>query len=179
MKKATIYTRSGDTGTTSLIGGTRVPKDHLRVETYGTIDELNAHLGVLATLIPEHPQCSVVERIENTLFSVGVCLADEKCDSTPDIEQELASLEKCIDAMEATLPPIKAFLLPGGNRASAQANLCRTVCRRAERRLTTLSHECEIPQTVYAYINRVSDYLFTLSRLLNDRVEKKWEKCWK
>ncbi len=179
MKKATLYTRSGDNGTTSLIGGTRVAKDNSRVEAYGTIDELNAHLGLLAVSLGEHPQRQIIEQIENTLFSIGVSLADEKGLYPINLEQQIATLENAIDTIEAALPQIKDFLLPGGNLSSAQANLCRTVCRRAERRLTTLSNECKITHNVTAYINRISDYLFSLSRLLNDGTEKKWEKCWK
>lgn len=175
MKKATIYTGCGDTGSTSLTHGTRVPKDHHRVEAYGTIDELNACIGLLCAALPaeQHP---FMERIENNLLTIGCALADEKNGTATIGEQEIAALEQEIDAIEAALPPMHKFILPGKSEAAARANICRTVCRRAERRLVTLQRECPTAPAAAAYINRLSDYFFLLQRQLAEGVEKKWEK---
>lgn len=175
MKKATIYTGCGDDGTTSLMHGTRVPKDHPRVEAYGTIDELNACIGLLCAALPaeQHP---TMQRIENNLLTIGCALADET-GCTPTIaEEDIATLEKEIDKLEASMPPMHKFILPATNDAAARANLCRTVCRRAERRLVTLQREYPIAPCTATYINRLSDYLFLLQRQLACGVEKKWEK---
>lgn len=178
MKKSAVYTRTGDTGTTTLAGGKRVAKDHPRVETYGSIDELNAHVGLLATSMRNHSQHATLETIMNNLFTIGSYFAceDAVC-MVPDCAAE--QLEKEIDTIDSLLTPIHAFLLPGSNEASARANMCRTVCRRIERRIVALAAETEIPQQIYTYINRLSDYFFVLSRLLDNGAEKKWEKCWK
>ncbi len=175
MKKATIYTGCGDDGTTSLMHGTRVPKDHPRVEAYGTIDELNACIGLLCAALPteQHP---TMQRIENNLLTIGCALADET-GCTPTIaEEDIATLEKEIDKLEASMAPMHKFILPATNDAAARANLCRTVCRRAERRLVTLQREYPIAPCAATYINRLSDYLFLLQRQLACGVEKKWEK---
>ena len=175
MKKATIYTGSGDDGSTSLTHGTRVPKDDPRVEAYGTIDELNACIGLLCAALPaeQHP---FIERIENNLLTIGYAIADEKNGNTAIDEQETAALEQAIDALEASLPPMHKFILPGNDEAAARANMCRTVCRRAERRLVTLQRECPTAPRAAAYINRLSDYFFLLQRQLTEGAEKKWEK---
>lgn len=175
MKKATIYTGCGDDGTTSLMHGTRVSKDHPRVEAYGTIDELNACIGLLCAALPteQHP---TMQRIENNLLTIGCALADET-GCTPTIaEEDIATLEKEIDKLEASMAPMHKFILPTTNEAAARANLCRTVCRRAERRLVTLQREYPIAPCTATYINRLSDYLFLLQRQLACGVEKKWEK---
>lgn len=179
MKKATIYTRNGDKGTTHLAGGSKVEKDHLRVEAYGTLDELNAHLGILAANIQEDEQRSIIENTINNIFSIGCYLAQEKESKSPVIAEAITELESHIDNIDAKLPVLENFILPIGSKASLQANLCRTVCRRAERRIVTLSHKEKIDALILAYINRLSDYLFSLSRLLNTEEEKKWEKYWK
>ena len=175
MKKATIYTGSGDNGTTSLTHGTRVPKDHPRVEAYGTIDELNACIGLLHACLPTEQHCTM-QRIENNLLTIGCALADEQCNHSPIKEDEIAILEQAIDQLEATLPPMHKFILPAANEAAARANLCRTVCRRAERRLVTLQRECPTAPCTATYINRLSDYLFLLQRQLTEGEEKKWKK---
>lgn len=175
MKKATIYTGCGDDGTTSLMHGTRVSKNHPRVEAYGTIDELNACIGLLCAALPteQHP---TMQRIENNLLTIGCALADET-GCTPTIaEEDIATLEKEIDKLEASMAPMHKFILPATNEAAARANLCRTVCRRAERRLVTLQREYPIAPCTATYINRLSDYLFLLQRQLACGVEKKWEK---
>lgn len=179
MKKAAVYTRTGDNGTTSLIGDTRVEKDHPRVEAYGTLDELNAQLGLLAIAMGNHQQRATVERIENNIMSVSCILATEKNVQCTVAVNETTLIEKEIDSIEAQLPPLAGFVLPSSVYASAQANVCRTVCRRAERRIVTLSKSCQIDNSILTYINRISDYLFSLSRLLNDGEEKKWEKTCK
>lgn len=176
MKKATIYTGTGDNGTTSLIGGTRVPKDHKRVEAYGTIDELNAHLGLLIVAIDDDEAISMLEEAESNLLAIGSSLATEGDTATSLPQAGITVLENAIDCMEAELPPMHKFILPGGNEAAARANLCRTVCRRAERAIVSLSRESMIDSTILVYINRLSDYLFLLQRQLLDGKEKIWEK---
>ena len=176
MKKARIYTGTGDNGTTSLVGGTRVSKDNIRVETYGTLDELNAHIGLLAIALENEEQLAMLERIENNLFAIESSLATEGKPECMIPAEEITSLEKAMDRIEAELPPMKSFILPGGNEAAARANLCRTVCRRAERNITALSRETWIDPAIPVYVNRLSDYLFLLQRQLLDGEEKIWEK---
>ncbi len=175
-KKAAIYTGKGDDGTTSLIGGTRVRKDHIRVEAYGTLDELNAHLGLLAAAIDDKKKAEFIEHIERTLLTIGYHLADENSEKCLIAEEDIAQLERVIDNLEASLPAMRTFILPGGREAAARANLCRTVCRRAERAMVTLNEEKNIAPEALVYINRLSDYLFLLQRELSGGEEKKWEK---
>lgn len=179
MKKAGIYTRTGDNGITSLADGTRVSKEHPRVEAYGTLDELNALLGLLAIAMENHAQRPTVENIMNNIFSLSSYLAQENAATCPVTPEAIESIEAIIDELAASLPPAGGFLLPSSHPASAQANLCRTVCRRAERRMATLNSHSPVDLLATAYINRLSDYLFTLSRILNKGEEKKWEKYWK
>lgn len=165
-----IYTRSGDKGRTSLIGGRRVSKTHYRLEAYGTIDELNAHLGLLVAQLPSSSaQLSTLLRVQNTLFVLGAQLA-----TPPDVPTTatvtpamVQGLEAAIDDIDRQQPPLRAFVLPGGCLPSAQCHVCRTVCRRAERRVLTLASRVAIPAEVCSYLNRLSDYLFVLARLLN------------
>lgn len=178
MKKATIYTRGGDSGETSLIGGTRVPKDHPRVEAYGTIDELNASLGLLATHLEPREQ-SIIEKAENTLLDIGCDLAREESRDTAVNATSIQALEQAIDTLEEELPPMHDFILPSRGEAAARANLCRTICRRAERRIVTLQREHPVAPGTLQYINRLSDYLFLLQRHLCEGEEKKWEKSCK
>lgn len=178
MKKSAIYTRCGDKGTTSLIGGKRVAKYHPRVEAYGTIDELNANIGLLMAVLDDHPQLPTLESIANNLFNIGCILANDE--TSDDIPQDaIEKIEEQIDIISARLPRQKGFLLPPAEEKAARANQCRTVCRRAERRITTLAKEAEIPPAICSYINRLSDYFFVLSRLLCNGAEKYWEKHWK
>lgn len=178
MKKSAIYTRNGDKGTTSLIGGKRVAKCHPRVEAYGCIDELNAHIGLLMAAISTHPQQHILEGIANNLFNIGSILACEE--STADVPQSaIEKIEEQIDTISALLPQQKGFLLPPTAESAARANLCRTVCRRAERKVIALAEENEVSATICSYINRLSDYFFVLSRLLCSGAEKYWEKHWK
>ncbi len=161
---AKIYTRKGDTGTTSLIGGERVPKHHERVEAYGTVDELSAHLGLLrAMLTAEHEDYAFLLTIQKCLLELGAILAAPSADRGFDaICAE--RLEQRIDEISSALPPLREFVISGDNAPSAQAHVCRTVCRRAERHITALSAQPD--EAVCKYINRLSDYLFTLARHL-------------
>lgn len=178
MKKSAIYTRNGDKGTTSLIGGKRVAKYHPRVEAYGTVDELNAHIGVLMATIGDNTQRHTLETVANNLFDIGSILASEE--PAADIPQSaIEEIEEQIDIISAQLPQQKGFLLPPTEESAARANVCRAVCRRAERRITALAEETEIPSSIGSYINRLSDYFFVLMRLLCQGKEKYWEKHWK
>ena len=179
MKKATIYTRTGDSGTTSLCGGTRVAKDHPRVEAYGTLDELNAHLGLLAASLDNAATIGFIEEIENSIFNIGCHLANENCQDSPVDESDVERLEKEIDAISTSLPQLKSFILPAGSEQAARANVCRTICRRAERQMTTLGREHNVAPLAMVYVNRLSDYLFTLQRQLLDGKEKLWQKACK
>jgi len=182
MKKSMVYTRTGDKGTTSLVGGTRVPKTHARLEAYGTIDELNSFIGLLITYLPEGDEKAFLEQVQNNLFVIGSNLAtDQRITQlravsviTPEM---IASMEQRIDEVDASIPPLTAFVLPGGSRGAAVCHVCRTVCRRAERRILNLSEQAEVSPELLAYINRLSDYLFVLSRKINQD-EKKEEIFW-
>lgn len=167
-----IYTKTGDKGTTSLVGGPRVSKTHKRLEAYGTIDELNAHLGLLYTYLTEENDKQLLLRIQNKMFSVGSYLATDQTQTTLNIasrveDEDIEMLELAMDAMDGELPPLTSFVLPGGSRGAAVCHICRTICRRAERRILTLAEDCEIDVYVTTFVNRLSDYLFVLSRKLN------------
>ena len=179
MKKATIYTGTGDNGTTSLCGGTRVAKDHPRVEAYGTLDELNAHLGLLAASLDNAQTIGFIEGVENCIFTIGCHLANEESKESPVSESDIERLEREIDSISASLPPLKSFILPAANEQAARANVCRTICRRAERQMTTLAKEHNIAPLAMVYVNRLSDYLFVLQRQLLDGQEKIWQKACK
>ena len=176
MKKATIYTCTGDSGNTSLAGGTRVAKNHPRVEAYGTLDELNAHLGLLAASIDNAATIGFIEAIENSIFTIGCHLANENDQESPVNESDIERLEREIDTISASLPPLKSFILPANSEQAARANVCRTICRRAERVMVTLGKECTICPCAMVYMNRLSDYLFVLQRQLMDGKEKMWQK---
>ena len=171
-----IYTKTGDAGDTGLFGGGRVPKDDLRVAAYGDVDELNSALGLVRATEPEALGDEVLEAIQRDLFAMGGHLA------TPDPEKVRAALEKAtlgearvramedaIDAADAELAPLRAFILPGGTAKSAALHLARTVCRRAERSVVRLAREAQVPAIFLVYLNRLSDLLFTLARLANHR----------
>lgn len=165
-----IYTCTGDTGTTSLVGGKRVSKTHDRLEAYGTVDELSSHLGLLAARIADMPEHAFLCHTQQTLFDVSAWLATES-ESTykpaPLRPEIVGEVEREIDTLQESLPQLRTFILPGGCAASAQAHVCRTVCRRAERRIIALSETCDVSKTLLCYINRVSDYLFVLARKIN------------
>ncbi|MBQ2126382.1 MAG: cob(I)yrinic acid a,c-diamide adenosyltransferase [Bacteroidaceae bacterium] len=176
MKKAGIYTGTGDCGSTSLGDGTRVAKDHPRVQAYGTLDELNAHLGLLAASIGDSNTIAFIEEIENCIFTIGCHLATGNNSTSPICGNDTAKLEKEIDTISASLPPLKSFILPPGCEQAARANVCRTICRRAERVMTTLCREAHISPEAMVYVNRLSDYLFVLQRQLLQGKEKMWQK---
>ena len=168
-----IYTRTGDQGTTSLVGGQRVSKACARLESYGTIDELCSQIGLLVTYCKNEHDRQFLTDIQYQLFVVGGYLATDVSQhevrpGNQVTEDVITDLEKEIDAINATLPPFRCFILPGGCRAAALCHVCRTVCRRAERRILALCEEgAEVDANVIAYVNRLSDYLFTLARKLN------------
>lgn len=172
MKLDKIYTKTGDDGTTSLVGGVRVPKTHKRLEAYGTIDELNSNLGLLRAYLREKEYIEIIEYVQNELFSIGSYLATDQTKTTLRIEsiihaEDIKKLELEIDKINTTLAPLNTFILPGGNVAACQSHVCRSVCRRAERRIVELQSECDIDSTVLKFVNRLSDFLFVLSRKLN------------
>jgi len=169
--KMRIYTRTGDNGTTGLLGGQRVSKDSPRVEAYGTVDELNAHLGLAIAYLQAHPTFSeILQQVQNHLFVIGAELAvpvGKKPIIKPIGEEEVQALERHIDALEDTLPPLRHFILPGGAVASAALHVARTVCRRAERRVVTLFHIEPGNPHIITYLNRLADLLFVMARAVN------------
>lgn len=164
-----IYTRTGDDGTTGLIGGTRVKKYNLRLEAYGTIDELNSYIGVVRSLQTDTHADEILEKIQNKLFVIGANLATEDLTGLvrrqlPCRDTDIELLEKEIDLMNEVLPELKNFILPGGCQASSFCHIARTVCRRAERHIVELAEKADIDPLLIKYVNRLSDYLFVLSR---------------
>lgn len=177
-----IYTKTGDKGQTSLIGGTRVPKHHIRIETYGTVDELNSYIGLIRDQnIDEHSKTILIE-IQDRLFTIGSSLASDPEKSKmkiPDLkEEDVALLEKEMDAMDKLLPEMRSFVLPGGHTTVSYCHITRCVCRRAERLAIHLSEEGFVADLVIKYLNRLSDYLFVLSRKLSQDLNVK-EIPWK
>ncbi len=177
-----IYTKTGDTGTTALYGGTRVLKDEPRIEAYGTMDELNSHIGHLISHLSESQEnISTLLEIQNRLFTIGSNLASDPSKNlpVPDIlESDIELLESEMDRMDVHLEPLRAFILPGGSVSNSVAHICRTVSRRAERRMITLSRESEVNPILIKYINRLSDYFFVLSRYIALKANHK-EVQWK
>lgn len=165
-----IYTKTGDKGTTSLIGGTKVPKSHLRIEAYGTIDELNSYIGLCRDLLSDAQSSKVLLEIQDRLFTIGSSLACDPIKSPkmriPDLrEKDTTLLEREMDRMDESLPPMKFFILPGGHPTLSQLHIARCVCRRAERCCVRLELESqEVAPVIIQYLNRLSDYLFVLSR---------------
>jgi len=165
-----VYTKTGDKGETSLFGGARVSKGHLRIHAYGTVDELNSYIGLLSDLSPDESRNSELIRIQDRLFTLGALLATEREEAKkklPVITQEdVECLEESIDTMERSLEPIKTFVLPGGHPTVSYCHISRCVCRRAERICVELSGNNKVEEIVIQYLNRLSDYLFVLSRFL-------------
>ena len=165
-----IYTKTGDKGTTSLIGGTKVPKNDIRIETYGTVDELNSWIGLINDQQPDAEFKNELKEIQDRLFTIGSSLATdaekEPKMKLPDLHQgDITFLEKRIDEMTAQLPPMKSFILPGGHTAVSSIHIVRCVCRRAERLAVHMQqHELFVDEKIIQYLNRLSDYLFTLAR---------------
>lgn len=172
-----IYTKTGDKGTTSLIGGTKVPKSHLRIEAYGTVDELNSYIGLCRDLLTEEDSRAILQEVQDRLFTIGSSLA---CDPVkepkmkiPDLkEEDVVLLEKEIDKMNETIPPMKSFILPGGHPTVSHLHVARCICRRAERCCVRLEIEnAELEQVVLKYLNRLSDYLFVLARFASNQLK--------
>jgi cob(I)alamin adenosyltransferase len=165
-----IYTKTGDKGLTSLIGGTRVPKSSLRIECYGTVDELNAYVGLVRDQDVNAPRRPLLKEIQDRLFTIGSALAADPEKSRmklPDLHlADVTLLEDEMDRLNAGLPELRAFILPGGHPAVSHAHVARCVCRRAERLVVHLSEESFVAELVAVYLNRLSDYLFVLSRAM-------------
>ena len=166
-----IYTRGGDRGETSLVGGQRVPKDALRIEAYGTVDELNSFVGAACLTAEEAglaPLATILKRVQHELFNLGSILATRPEDVHPKqpriTDAEIELLESEIDRMNAGLPPLRSFVLPGGCRLNLELHLCRTVCRRAERICVALARGEQVPAEAVRYLNRLSDAFFVWSR---------------
>lgn len=164
-----IYTKTGDAGTTGLFGGKRLPKSHLRIEAYGTVDELNAHIGMVRDQFTEPAVRALLKDIQDRLFTIGANLASDpdKDMPVPDIQAtDIEALEKAMDEMDEVLPELKNFILPGGHPAVSSAHIARCVCRRTERLVVALSQESRVEPVVVQYLNRLSDYLFILARFI-------------
>lgn len=165
-----IYTKTGDKGTTSLVGGTRVSKTELRIEAYGTVDELNSHIGLVRDQAVNENRKDILKEIQDRLFTIGSILASEPEQSKkrlPDLlESDIELLENEMDEMDKELEPIRYFILPGGHQSISYGHLARTVCRRTERITIKLSEETEVNSLVIRYLNRLSDYLFVLCRVM-------------
>ena len=172
MKITRVYTKTGDKGETSIVGGIRVKKSCERLEAYGTVDELSSQLGLLASLLPDGEDKSLIIRIQTNLFNVCTNLATDQSqtplyDSAKLADGEIELLEQEVDRIMKLLPERQGFILPGGCQAAAQAHVCRTVCRRAERRIVALSEVAQISPETLQYVNRLSDYLFVLAKKVN------------
>lgn len=177
-----IYTKKGDSGTTQLIGGTRIPKHHMRIEAYGTVDELNSHIGLIRDQAILQKHKNELLEIQDRLFTIGSLLAADPDTSKmklPEISvSDLTFLEKAIDDMDAQLPEMKSFILPGGHTTVSFCHIARCVCRRAERATTHLHEVQKVDELILSYLNRLSDYLFMLSRKLSQDLHAH-EEPWK
>lgn len=177
-----IYTKTGDKGLTSLIGGTRVPKSSLRIECYGTVDELNSYVGLVRDQDVNAARRPLLKEIQDRLFTIGASLASDPDKSKmkiPDLHAaDITLLEQEMDRMNADLPELRVFVLPGGHQSVSFAHVARCVCRRAERLVIHLQEESYVAELVVMYLNRLSDYLFVLSRQMAHELqaeEVKWE----
>ncbi|MGB5188474.1 cob(I)yrinic acid a,c-diamide adenosyltransferase [Robiginitalea sp.] len=183
-----IYTKTGDQGTTALFGGTRVPKHHIRIQSYGTVDELNSWIGLLRDQGIENRHREFLLTIQDRLFTAGSMLATETAGSSkpqrkvrieiPQVKlSDVTSLEDEMDRLDADLPPMTNFILPGGHPIVSYCHIARTVCRRAERMTTLLNEQSPVSEILLIYLNRLSDYLFILARKLSAELqadEIKW-----
>lgn len=184
MKKSNLYTLTGDSGTTSLVGGIRISKNDPRLEAYGTIDELNAHIGMLRQMQNPADDDNLLLFIQNKLFVIGSYLATDTTQThlrqaSQLHPQDITRIENRIDTLDEATPPLHAFVLPGGTTTAAQAHICRTVCRRAERRICQIAQETTIDENILKFINRLSDYLFVLARHSNTAAHQQeifWDK---
>jgi cob(I)alamin adenosyltransferase len=177
-----IYTKTGDKGQTSLLSGERADKNNIRIETYGTIDELNSFIGLLMCEIQDYSLLELLKKTQNNLFNIGSLFATEgevKFVLPQTRESDITELELSIDEMNKTLPPLKNFILPGGTRAVSLAHVCRTVCRRAERCAVAIPERQPKDEIGIQYLNRLSDYFFVLARylgFLENISEHAWQK---
>jgi cob(I)alamin adenosyltransferase len=183
-----VYTKTGDGGTTALFGGTRVPKDHIRIESYGTVDELNSYIGLIRDQDFNQHYKDILIEIQDRLFTVGAILAtppekeimkngEKRLQNLGIVESDIELLEKEIDTMEDALPQMTHFVLPGGHTTVSYCHIARCVCRRAERLAVHLSHDEAVADIAIKYLNRLSDYLFVLARKLSHDLnadEVKW-----
>ncbi len=176
-----IYTKTGDKGLTSLIGGTRVPKYDLRIESYGTVDELNSYIGMIRDQGVSADQSNILKEIQDRLFTIGAALASDPERARmkiPDLHSsDIEALENQIDVMNKVLPDLKHFILPGGDQAVSFCHISRCVCRRAERIAVHLAEESFVDEKIIIYLNRLSDFLFVLARKIcydRDLPENKW-----
>jgi cob(I)alamin adenosyltransferase len=185
--KSMIYTRSGDAGTTALFGGGRVPKDHPRVVAYGEVDELNSTIGVALAFMTDERLAETLSSVQNELFNIGAELASESgvekaatyARAFTDADAKIAALENLMDELDAALPTLTTFILPSGSQAGSLLHLSRTVCRRAERAVVTLSHLEQVNPDLARYLNRLSDLLFVMARHVNHadgKPETEWRK---
>ncbi len=167
-----IYTKSGDKGTTSLIGGKRIEKDSIRVESYGTIDELNSYIGLCYHYLKESEDKQVLRKIQVKLFDVGAELSSPDYKRLKNIinDEDVEYLEKLVDYYTAKIEKINEFIVPGTSICSANLHIARTICRRAERKITALSREEEINPVLLKYINRLSDFIYILARYSEDEI---------
>lgn len=170
-----IYTKTGDKGETSLIGGTRLPKHHIRIEAYGTVDELNSFVGLIRDSVSEKAVIDLLIEIQDRLFTIGSLLAADPEKNKMQLPQlkeaNIELLEKAIDKMNETLPEMKHFVLPGGHTTVSYCHVARCVCRRAERAVLKLAENEKVDEIIYKYLNRLSDYLFVLSRKLSQDLQ--------
>lgn len=177
-----VYTKTGDKGQTSLLGGTRLPKHHIRIEAYGTVDELNSHIGLLRDVIEDAVTVDLLLSIQDRLFTIGSHLAADpvknKMQLPPVFEEDIVGLEKAIDTITAQVPEMKSFVLPGGHVHVSYCHIARCVCRRAERSVLRLSDNEPVEDIHPKYLNRLSDYLFMLSRWLTMKLNAP-EAAWK
>lgn len=169
MEKSKVYTRTGDKGTTALVGGTRVPKAHIRLEAYGTIDELNSFVGSLICEITDKEELETLEFIQNKLFVVGSYLATETEAVSPKAasiitDEHIKDIETRMDEIDSELPAIHQFVLPGGCESAARAHICRSICRRAERLMYRVKEQYPVEDNIMTFVNRLSDYFFLLAR---------------
>lgn len=183
MKKSLIYTKTGDAGKTSLVGGTRVEKTHIRLDAYGTVDELNSFVGWLACEIEEDETKTFLSFVQNKLFVVGSYLATETESVAPKAASiisgdDISKIETEIDRLDEKLPKLNRFVLPGGSESASRAHICRSICRRAERMIYKVSEKYPVDQHITTFVNRLSDYFFVLARKEADKKGKEvyWEK---
>ena len=169
-----IYTKTGDKGTTALLGGTRVSKSNHRLEAYGTVDELNSYLGLVRDQEVNQSRRDFLKQVQDRLFTIGSNLATapgKDVKNVPDLkEEDIELLEKAMDQMDKDLPPLRYFILPGGHQSVSFCHLARTVCRRAERNVVVLHEQEPVAEICFRYLNRLSDYLFVLARKMGQEL---------